>query len=604
MPKKVIVFGGGVAGLSAAHELVKAGYHVEVYESRADLGGKARSQRVAGTGRGLRADLPGEHGFRFYPAFYKHLIETMREIPLDPAYRSGLTVADNLRPCAEAGCAPADGGGVRRFLRRKPGGATDLVGMFELLFKDLSGNFRDVAFFAQRALRYVVSCERRRNEKYEEISWWDFILGDRYEPNTQKYLKAMPRIMVAMDPMYGSARTIGNISMQLMADYGTRGAENDRTMIGPTTEVWIQPWKAYLESCGVILRTGKGLLGFDFDPRAGVITGARVQGEPLPVTADYYIAAAPLEVIVNLVTEEMAAYDPAELGKLRRIRAEGRTDCAGVLANFKTRMVDWMVGAQFFLREDVPLPRGHIFYPDSPWALSSISQAPFWEMAGKGFFRDRFGDGDIGGILSVDISNWNEKGLYVTKPAKLCSREEIRKEVWEQIKAGVNRAGAPILKDTHLHPTWNLDQDIDFPESNQLLPVNHSPLLVHPPGSWDLRPSAETGVQNLMLASDYVRTETILACMEGANEAARLAVRAILRREGREEASCSVWKLKENAFFDRAKRVDEMALRLLSRGAEPENPDSFFHDGARKRPLDLEEVRRMERRLIADPENA
>src|SRR6185503_136513 len=103
MSKRVVVFGGGVAGLSAAHELVKRGYEVEVYEARRDLGGKARSQVLAGTGTNGRMDLPGEHGFRFYPAFYKHLIQTMSEIPLDPAVKGGLTVADNLKPCREAG---------------------------------------------------------------------------------------------------------------------------------------------------------------------------------------------------------------------------------------------------------------------------------------------------------------------------------------------------------------------------------------------------------------------------------------------------------------------------------------------------------------------
>ena len=46
--------------------------------------------------------------------------------------------------------------------------------------------------------------------------------------------------------------------------------------------------------------------------------------------------------------------------------------------------------------------------------------------------------------------------------------------------------------------------------------------------SWRLRPEAATAIPNLFLASDYVRTHTDLATMEGANEAARRAVNAIL----------------------------------------------------------------------------
>ena len=79
----VAVLGGGVAGLSAAHELAERGFAVTVYEQRDAPGGKARSIPVAGSGTGGRADLPGEHGFRFVPGFYRHLPDTMARIPVD-----------------------------------------------------------------------------------------------------------------------------------------------------------------------------------------------------------------------------------------------------------------------------------------------------------------------------------------------------------------------------------------------------------------------------------------------------------------------------------------------------------------------------------------
>ena len=46
--------------------------------------------------------------------------------------------------------------------------------------------------------------------------------------------------------------------------------------------------------------------------------------------------------------------------------------------------------------------------------------------------------------------------------------------------------------------------------------------------TWPLRPEATTAIPNLFLASDYVRTYTDLATMEGANEAARRAVNGLL----------------------------------------------------------------------------
>src|SRR6266480_3675460 len=95
MPK-VIIMGGGVAGMSAAHELIERGFEVQVFERKIRLpGGKARSVPVPDEDAGVNYNpLPGEHGFRFFPGFYKHVIDTMKRIPSF----DGAKVADHLVP--------------------------------------------------------------------------------------------------------------------------------------------------------------------------------------------------------------------------------------------------------------------------------------------------------------------------------------------------------------------------------------------------------------------------------------------------------------------------------------------------------------------------
>ena len=60
MPEKpsVAVYGGGVGGLSAAHELAERGFAVTVFERNPSFGGKARSLSVQGSGVDGRTDLP------------------------------------------------------------------------------------------------------------------------------------------------------------------------------------------------------------------------------------------------------------------------------------------------------------------------------------------------------------------------------------------------------------------------------------------------------------------------------------------------------------------------------------------------------------------
>jgi len=533
----VIVIGGGVAGLTAAHELIERGFAVDVYDARPTWGGKARSQPVRGTGTNGRLDLPGEHGFRFYPRFYRHVIDTMSRIP-SPA---GGMVVDRLKPTTESAIALVDHTTWFRFFRRAVLRPYDILEALELFFQELDFDQADVALFAAKILQFLTTSDARRLGEYEQMSWWNFLEGDRYSLRFQGQLRAVPRTMVAMDPKRGSARTIGTVSMQLIFDYAKAAVNNDRTMGGPTTEMWIAPWTTMLESRGVKLHAGTAIESIEM---AGSMIAGIELADRTVARADYYVLAVPLDAAIAMITPQMGAADPM-LERLRTAKADD--------------LVSWMSGIQYYLYEDVPLVRGHTFYPDSPWSLTSISQPQFWR--DLGLFRKRYGGGDVGGLISVDISDWHTPGIFVPKPAIDCTADEVAKEVWEQLKAGLNGAapGEDVLRDDLLH-SWHLDDDLDY--SAGVPPANRSRLLVHPPGSWAIRPEAGTQIGNLVLAGDYVRTYTDLASMEGANEAARRAVNILLDRAASPTPRVDTWPLQEPERFEPWKRLDERLYRM------------------------------------------
>jgi len=132
--------------------------------------------------------------------------------------------------------------------------------------------------------------------------------------------------------------------------------------------------------------------------------------------------------------------------------------------------------------------------------------------------------------------------------ASECSKEEIKEEIWKQLKKSLN-VGKEILKDEFL-VDWFLDPDILTPDASRPHKnINLEPLLVNKVGTWSLRPTAHTLIPNLMLASDYVQTYTDLATMEGANEAARRAVNSILSFSGSDAKPCEIWNLHEPDFL-------------------------------------------------------
>jgi uncharacterized protein with NAD-binding domain and iron-sulfur cluster len=533
MPKKVVILGGGIAGMTAAHELAERGFQVVIYERHSDPGGKARSIGKPKTGVDGRKDLPGEHGFRFFPGFYRHVPDTMKRIPYN-----GETVFHNLVETTESQLARA--GKTELYIPAHfPATPRDLFQSFQFFFTDDLGlTPEDLRFYAERLLVLLTSCTQRRFAEYENTSWWDFVDADHHSEAFRKFCAdGITRTCVACRATAMSTRTGGYILLQLMFSLATPGAQVDRVLEGPTNDVWINPWLRYLsDTLGVIYHSETEVKEIHCHGRQ--VTGVTVESKDQRqrVEADYYVAALPVEVMAHLVKGALEQADPR----------------LGLLGNLKTA---WMSGIQFYLADDVPLVHGHSLYIDSPWALTSVSQRQFW----PGFPLDKFGDGKVGGILSVDISDWETNGLNGKRAIDCRTREEIRDEVWQQLKAHLNDQGVLVLRDDNRFD-WFLDPDIVLPNPEGV-PANLEPLLINTAGSWAYRPNAKTAIPNLFLAGDYVRTNTDLATMEGANESARRAVNALLDVERSPRRRCTVWPLREPLIFAPLRWYDRWRFR-------------------------------------------
>lgn len=574
-PPRVLVLGGGVAGLSAAHELAARGYQVHVYERAAlRVGGLAATQyasRPAAPGASSASReapgvgdatppndaLAGEHGFRFFPSFYRHLTDVMRRTPVlmpdgpnwrDPEDRR--TCADNLIPTTLVGYAVGDGM-VEHTYQRTETRLVDLIRFIRDYLATAGLEGEDIARVQLATIEYATSCESRRRD-LENVSWWNFVRGYDLSPAGQLWLTKTPEALVAMDAHECDVRTYGTVSIQMMLDQMSDGSQTDRTLNGPSSEAWLDPWRRFMrERLGVTFHGGWEVK--ELVTMGGVLEAVKLRNVASNQVRtrshgthwDYVVCALSIEGAARVLTDSgFTAASPGDVGQLLDFHS---------LAGFGQQS-----GIQYFLKERVEFVRGHIYCPASEWGLSAISQGQFWreDIAAK--------YAGVGSIISVDIGVWDEPGNGGSLPkARHCTREVIAEEVWRQLRVATAANPASLMGSvvTPRHPlpptpaAWHLDDAVVLDTSVAPPEIRNANLLINRPTEWAKRPGrlADNTVHypeqdyrrelggRLVFCGTYMKTYTRLTTMEAANESARHAVNAILRADNYPGDACTIW---------------------------------------------------------------
>lgn len=567
----VAVLGAGVAGLTAAHELAERGFAVTVYESRQDernglgsapagtyppvkLGGLAASQySTVGTYGGSQAELrpfpgrrgqprdprravPGEHGFRFFPAFYLHIWDLLQRIPVyqlthtasgtaswTPTSR---TVYDNVRRVVTKGTT-VHGGPSLVFPSELPRTPAEFLGVLSEL-TTLGFTTSDVGTYLGRLLRYLTTSPLRRARELQDVSCYDFLVGYdsttrskqfSYSPRCDALLRQMPRILVALDSIWGDARTNMTTYLQLYLNMDRRDNKADGVLNGPTTESWFDHWYRYLAALGVrfVHNAAIRLEPPDFDPTQPPHLRPRAQltlADGTRVRSDYTVVAVDAPGAEYITAGLRAAGTGGTVARL-----DGYTTIApppdGPLQPETTRprerrnpysmdemgRVPWdrfqtLCGIQYYFDTEFQLLRGHLLLTGTEWALSSINQSGLWETRP---ILDRDG---YTSVLSVDIGDFNSPSSHLVdefgqgKTARNCTADEIAAEVWRQIISALTSTAGSAGGEVMPWPVWYaLDRSLIMAsgpgQGEGRVMINESPYLVPIVGDWDNRPGSD-----------------------------------------------------------------------------------------------------------------
>jgi hypothetical protein len=258
--------------------------------------------------------IPGEHGFRFFPAFYRHLRNTMRRTPIpersEPYVETPRTVHDNLIPTTLQRFSP-EGGPAFEMPRRSVRSLHELFELIARLFESTKYPRKDVERLKLMIFKYMTSSPERRRDEYEDMSWWDFVGGESFEQTMRKHLDSMPQLLVAMTGRDSDARSFGNVTTQLVKDQFQGTPDTDGLLNGPTSEAWFQHWRRYLEIQGVRFHRGRLERFLQWKDRLWPVITLWVNGvqDPIPrvVVRDFHVVALSAEAIQNILLRQPAS---------------------------------------------------------------------------------------------------------------------------------------------------------------------------------------------------------------------------------------------------------------------------------------------------------
>src|SRR5262249_13572403 len=105
----------------------------------------------------------------------------------------------------------------------------------------------ETLYYVSRLVTLLSSYDERRLTEYEDLAWWDFCGTPTRSAPYQEFMgKGFTRSLVAIRAEEGSTRTVSTVGLQLFLGLFSHDTDVDRLLCGPTNEVWIDPWIAYL----------------------------------------------------------------------------------------------------------------------------------------------------------------------------------------------------------------------------------------------------------------------------------------------------------------------------------------------------------------------
>jgi uncharacterized protein with NAD-binding domain and iron-sulfur cluster len=497
--KSIVIFGAGIAGLSAAHELAQLGYSVSVYEATDQPGGFFRSAR-----RGAD-NMPTEYSWHGMGPWYHNAFDVMQKIPFN---KNGSVYDLALSRPVDFGIFP-DAASAQFY-----GGIKTIPAMFRM-------NSWEFILWSYVMLKAWTSDKRSRTA-YDKINaaqaWQPFLKDTAY-----KTWRSCFGPWIGSDWSKVSLHTAGDFFKKQLTTRPPHEHKADQDgpawtqkagigwllFKGPSSEYLFTPWVKHLKELGVTFHWQKALTKLEFDGteiRSATCGEEKIQGDIFILAANPFITAAILHETPEL--ERMA-----ELTLFKPLIQGGP---------------HIQVSFRLAFSEEIKFPRERtaVVVSESEFNLTLFAVEQVW---------------DTGVDLGQNIKSlWtgtscisSVPGRIYQKPVRTCTKEEFIDEVKVQIYScgALNELikeanGGKGLQDFPL-PKIEVWYEWDFSPAGI---SSLQPKWVNATNTQEYLPAQKTPVSNLFLAGAHTKTQAQVWSIEGAVESGRRAAKAIDKR--------------------------------------------------------------------------
>jgi len=518
--KQVIIFGGGISGLTVAHELVKKGFKVTVVEKDTCLGGMAKT-------RWENNNTPSEHSWRGWSNTYSNTFRLMKEIPYNGVfYKENNTVYDNL---------------------------TESVKFYEFNDKFNIHNSKstpysvnDVIVILNDSAKYLLSDKRK--EYYYTVNAAQHYKNKLSNRGYDFFINCVQTAGFGMENKDGS---LGHFLKLLTLpytnplEYRKNNKDNKidmwRLFNQPTNDGWFIPWQKYLENQGIvfILNTELCKINVRNNEIISVYIKSNIDNVIYEIDADEYVFAInPFnleEILRNSIPDDILYKQFNSINE--------KTD---------SRQISFRIGINKnikYKQNDIGLvlsdENGYnmTFYPQNKhWSEFNNMKIPYKT------------------LWSGTLMNTQNNGIVYNKPSITLTKEQLKNEIKQQIVS--SRSFQNMIFE---HNNFNISfDDIEYieiwyewntnPETN-LLEQNYKKWVNTTYNEYS-RPLQQTNFKNLILAGAHTKTTMVIYSMEGAVESGLLASNVILKKY--KYPKISIFSHKESVLLEPFKKVDNI----------------------------------------------